>query len=177
MDRYVLVCNIEGEALKFHHKLTNNVCHKFNKKPQKLPAHFTLKAPFETDKIEEMINILNKFVHDKKKTPIKIQSFGRFRQDVIYMNIKVSEAAKKVNDELIDELVKIPWLEFKANEGKDKIFHCTIVSRRLQDKFKEIWDYVNQYQCDFNTYFDNISLYQWKNNTWILYKKFNFKDE
>lgn len=176
MERYVLVCNIEGEALKFHEKLTNEVCHKFNKRRQKLPAHFTLKAPFETNKIDAIIELLNNFSEDKVKNPIKIQGFGKFRRDVVYMDVEVSDEAKKVHDELIDELAKVSWIEFKKNEGKDRVFHCTIVSRGIQDKFNEIWEYVNKHDCNFNTYFDNISLYIWKNNTWVLYKKFQFKD-
>jgi len=176
LNRYVLVCLIEGKAGKFHDRIVNSVCHKFNKKPQKLPAHITLKAPFETNKIEEMENVLESFVAKRDKTPIKVEGFGKFRSDVIYIDVKVSQEAKKVHDELMDELVKIPWIEFKSNEGKSKVFHCTIVSKRIQDKFKEIWDYVNEYTCNFNLYFDNLSLYKWQDNTWVLYKKFKFRE-
>ncbi|MHC1682304.1 MAG: 2'-5' RNA ligase family protein [Clostridiaceae bacterium] len=175
MDRYVLVCNIEGEALKFHENLVKEVCIKFNKRAQKLPAHFTLKAPFETVKIDDMINILNEFAKDKYKAPIKIQGFGSFRQDVVYMDIEVSEEAKRIHDDLIDEISKISWLEFKKNEGKDRVFHCTILSRRIKDRFHEILDYVKQYNCNFDCYFDNLSLYRWENNTWVMYKKIMFK--
>lgn len=172
MNRYVLVCIIGGEVLNFHKEIRSSVCYKFNKKPQKLPAHFAIKAPFETDKIDEMIKTLDEFSKDKKREPIKIDGFGKFREDVVYMNVKLSDEAKKIHDELIDELSKISWIEFKPNEGKNKIFHCTIVSRRIRDKFKEIWEYVNQYECSFESYFDNISLYICSNNTWELYKKY-----
>lgn len=176
MERYVLVCNIEGEALRFHEKLTNEVCYKFNKRRQKLSAHFTLKAPFEINKIDEMIEVLNNFSQNKVKTPMKVEGFGKFRRDVVYMDVEISNEGKRVHDELMDELSKIPWVEFKKNEGKDRVFHCTIVSRRIQDKFDEIWEYVNQYDCKFDTYFDNMTLYIWENNTWVLYKRFQFKD-
>lgn len=172
----MLVCNIEGDALKFHEKITSEVCRKFNKKRQKLPAHFTIKAPFETDQIDDMVNVLEKFSRSKIKTSIKIQGFGKFRQDVVYMNVEVSEEAKQLHDGLIDEITQIPWIEFKKNEGKDRVFHCTILSRRIQDKFNEIWEYVNQYECEFDLYFDNLSLYIWRNNTWEIYKKFKFNE-
>lgn len=173
MNRYVLVCIIGGEVLNFHKEITSSVCCKFNKRPQKLPAHFTIKAPFETNKIDEMIKILDEFSKNEKREHIKIHGFGKFREDVVYMNVKLSDEAKKIHDELIDELSKISWIDFKPNEGKNKIFHCTIVSRRIRDKFKEIWEYVNQYECSFESYFDNISLYIWNNNTWELYKKYD----
>lgn len=177
LDRYVLVCLIEGEAGEFHDRLTNDVCHKFNKKRTKLPAHITLKAPFETDNIKDMENMLEGFVSTRYKTPIKVSGFGKFRRDVVYMDVNVSQETKKVHDELIDELGKIPWIEFKSNEGKDRVFHCTIVSKRLQDDFNEIWEYVNEYTCDFDVCFDNLCLYKWKDNTWVLYRKFKFKDK
>lgn len=176
MDRYVLVCLIEGEAGKFHDKLVNEVCSKFNKRRTKLPAHITLKAPFETDKIGDMVDVLQRFADSRSRSSIKIKDFGKFRRDVVYMDVNVSQEAKKVHDELMDELRKIPWIEFKANEGKDRVFHCTIVSKRIQDKFKDIWEYVNQYKCDFDVCFDNLSLYKWQNNTWELFRKFNLKD-
>lgn len=175
MDRYVLVCDIEGEAFEFHKNLVSEVCSRFNKRPQKLPAHFTLKAPFETDQVEDMVKKLGDFAKDKNKAPIKIDGFGSFRQDVVYMDIKVSDEAKAVHDELIDEISKIPWLEFKKNEGKDRVFHCTILSRRIKDRFPEIIDFVKQHQCKFDSYFDNLTLYRFENNTWVVYKKFMFK--
>lgn len=175
MDRYVLVCDIEGEAFEFHKNLVSEVCSRFNKRPQKLPAHFTLKAPFETDQVEDMVKKLEDFAKDKNKAPIKIDGFGSFRQDVVYMDIKVSDEAKAVHDELIDEISKIPWLEFKKNEGKDRVFHCTILSRRIKDRFPEIIDFVKQHQCKFDSYFDNLTLYRFENNTWVVYKKFMFK--
>lgn len=172
----MLVCDIEGDALKLHEKITSEVCHKFNKKRQKLPAHFTIKAPFETDQIDDMINVLEKFSRDRAKAPIKIQGFGKFRRDVVYMDVKVSDEAKQVYDDLIDEISQISWIDFKKNEGKDRVFHCTILSRRIQDKFNEIWEYINQYKCEFDLYFDNLALYIWKNNTWVIYKKLRFNE-
>jgi 2''-5'' RNA ligase len=177
LNRYVLVCLIEGKAEKFHDRIVSSVCQKFNKRRQKLPAHITLKAPFETDKIAEMESLLEDFTAKRSKTPIKVSGFGKFRRDVVYMDVEVSQEAREVHDELIEELIKIPWIEFKSNEGKDKVFHCTIVSKRIQDKFEEIWDYVNEYVYDFNLYFDNLSLYKWKDNTWVLYRKFKFRDQ
>ena len=176
MDRYVLVCTIEGEASEFHDKITRDVCYKFNKKRTKLPAHITLKAPFERDKIDDMVEMMETFTGARSKTPIKINGFGKFRRDVVYMNVNVSREAKIVHDELIDEMENIPWVIFKPNEGKDRVFHCTIVSKRIQDKFEEIWNYVNEYKCDFDVYFDNLSLYKWQENTWVLYRKFKFRD-
>lgn len=175
--RYVLACNINGEAAKLNSKLAVDLKYKFNAGRSKLGAHFTIKAPFETDEknIIELKNILEKFKNDFKSYEMTISGFDKFREDVIYMAVKPSKEAKDVHDKLIDELKNLPWLEWKRNEGKDKIFHCTIVSKRVRENFKEIWDYVNKHECNFKSSFDNITLYRWEKNTWILDESYKLK--
>jgi hypothetical protein len=109
-------------------------------------------------------------------TKLKPHTLRYYESIGLIMDIKRNESGKRIYNELIDELTKIPWIEFKINEGKNKIIHCTIVSKRIQDRFEEIWQYVNQYKCNFQAYFDNLSLYKWEDNTWILYKRIEFKD-
>ena len=47
--RYVVVSVVKGEAGNFNNNLRKEVYEKFNAKSSKLPAHFTIKSPFETD--------------------------------------------------------------------------------------------------------------------------------
>ena len=47
--RYVIVCVLKGEAGDFNNNLRKDILKKFNAKSSKLPAHFTIKAPFEYD--------------------------------------------------------------------------------------------------------------------------------
>ena len=54
------------------------------------------------------------------------------------MDIHPSRDAFKVHDKYIDELKKLSWLEWKQNEGENKKFHCTIVSKRIREKFNDI---------------------------------------
>lgn len=46
--RYVVVTVADGEAGVFNKKLSAEAFEKFKVKSSKLPAHITLKAPFET---------------------------------------------------------------------------------------------------------------------------------
>lgn len=171
--RYVIVCNIGGKAAKLNAKLAADLKYKFNAGRSKLSAHFTIKAPFETDEnnIIELENILEKFQSDFKGYEISIDGFDKFREDVIYMPVKLSKEARNVYDKLINELKKLNWLEWKRNEDKNKVFHCTIVSKRVKNNFEEIWEYVNKYNCNFKANFDNITLYKWEKNNWILKKE------
>ena len=45
--RYVIVCVVKGEGGRFNNEMRKDIFKKFNAKSSKLPAHFTIKAPFE----------------------------------------------------------------------------------------------------------------------------------
>jgi 2'-5' RNA ligase len=174
--RYVIVCSIKGEALKFHEKLVGEICDKFKVKRQRLPAHFTIKAPFEKENISDLENLTENFCKTKESTEFKLDGFGHFREDVVFMDIKTSNKAVTVHDEYIDVLKTLDWLEWKRNEGKGRIFHCTLVSKIPSGKFKDIWQYLSNFQCSFESEFDNISILRWEKDRWITHKEYKFKD-
>jgi 2'-5' RNA ligase len=173
--RYVIVYLIEGEALKFHEKLTNDICSRFNVKRQRLPAHFTIKAPFETEEIDELEKLTEEFCLDNKVADIKIQDFGHFQKNVVYMDVLPSSEAIKVHDNYIDLIQTLPWLEWKSNEGKGRIFHCTLISKIPYGVFADIWAYIVKINCSFKLSFDNISILLWEKDKWNLYKQYKFK--
>lgn len=170
--RYVIVSALSGEALKLYDQITTEVCSKFKVKRTKLPGHITLKAPFDTDNIAEIIGLLQNFANHQAKAPIYLNGYGSFRRDVIFIKTSFSKEAKEVYDELENLLKTLNWLEWKQNELGERVFHVTIVSKKIKEKFNEIWEYVNQIQYNFSIYFDNISIYVWKDNMWVLEKKF-----
>lgn len=174
--RYVIVCLIKGEALQFHEKLVEEICYKNKVKRQHLPAHFTIKAPFETDEIGPIEELTAEYCKKHAKTKIDIKDFGNFRDSVVFMAVNPSDAALKVHDDYIDLLKEIPWLEWKNNEskGKNKTFHCTLVAKLFPQKFQPIWEHVSGLNCDFHTYFDNISILSWEKDRWVTYREFNF---
>lgn len=174
--RYVIVCLIKGDALKFHENLVQDVCRRYTVSRQRLPAHFTLKAPFETDQIVEVEELIRDFCANRPKTRIGIEGFDHFREDVVFMDIKPSNAAMETCNDFVDVLKGVPWLEWKRNEGRNKRLHCTIVTKIPNDKYYDIWNYVREHQCSFDTYFDNISILKWDINRWVTYREFNFKD-
>lgn len=175
MERYVIVCLLNGEALNFHDKLVTDVCSKFNVKRQKLPGHFTIKAPFETDKINEVESVIQNFVANNKKETMKIEGINHFRTDTIFMDINMSSEGLKVHDAFIDELKTLSWLEWKKHDGKGKTFHATIVTRIPRENYDSIWNYTNNLHPLFNVYFDNITILKWGNYRWEPYKEYQLK--
>lgn len=171
--RYVIVSVVKGSAGDFNNNMRKDVYEKFKARSSKLPAHFTIKAPFEHDDISDLEKILDNFSKNHKKEPYKIKGYNHFDNRVIYMDMIMSAEGKKLHDELIDDLSTLTYMDFSKKDGKDKIFHVTITSKKIQKIYNEIWDYVNQFPCNYDCYFDNISVYKWENNTWELYKEYS----
>lgn len=170
--RYVIVSVIKGAGGDFNNKLRKDVLKKFGARSSTLPAHFTIKAPFESDSIVEVENILSNFIKANRAYKMNLKGYNHFDDRVIFMDVFMSQEGKEVHDKLIDELMKIPYLDFTKKDGKDKKFHVTITSKSIKGKFKEIWDYVNNIPCDFQDSFNNICIYKWDEYTWKLHKEY-----
>lgn len=173
--RYVIVSKVNGPAGFFNNNLRKDVFQKFNAKSSKLPAHFTIKSPFESDDISDLEVILKNFTDKNKKQRYTIKGYDHFDDRVIYMKVLMSKEGIELHNKLIDVLDSISYINFTSTDGKNKVFHVTISSKRIQKIFNELWDYVTNIPCEFTCYFDNISIYKWENNTWNLHKEFLLK--
>ena len=173
--RYVIVSVVKGDAGNFNNNLWKEVFEKFHAKSSKLPAHFTIKAPFECDLIDEVDNVIESFCNNHNKAKYTLEDYGHFDNRVVYMKVHMSEEGKILHNNLIDELEKIDFINFQSYDGKNKVFHVTISSKKIKKIYDELWDYVNKIPFKFNCFFDNICIYKWEDNTWKLHKEFNLK--
>ena len=121
--RYVVVSVVKGEAGNFNNNLRKEVYEKFNAKSSKLPAHFTIKSPFETDNIVQLENTLDKFSKENYSAPYKIKGYDHFDDRVIFVKVIMSKEGKILHDNLIDSMSSIDYINFDKLDGKNKIFH------------------------------------------------------
>lgn len=175
--RYVIVCLIKGDALKYHEDAVSDICFKFKVSRQRLPAHFTIKAPFETDNISEIETLTENFVSNRKKEKMEIKGLGHFGTSTIFMQVHLDNNALAVYDDYIKELRKLPWLEWRGrHDGEGKNFHATIVTKLREEKFNDIWNYASlKYNPFFLSHFDNISILRWDKDKWVTFKEFMLK--
>ena len=129
--RYVIVSVVKGEAGNFNNNLRKEVFEKFHAKSSKLPAHFTIKAPFECDLIDEVDNVIENFCNNHNKAKYTLEDYGHFDNRVVYMKVHMSEEGKILHNNLIDELEKIDFINFQSYDGKNKVFHVTISSKKI----------------------------------------------
>jgi 2'-5' RNA ligase len=174
--RYVIVCVVKGEAGDFNNNLRKEIFKKFKVKSSKLPAHFTIKAPFEYgNEITDLDKALEEFSENEKSEPFSIDGYDHFNDREIYMKVNMSIEAKEIHDRLIDKMSEIPYIEFDRKDGKNKTFHVTLASKNLKFMYDKVWKYIQQYPCEFRCYFDNVTIYKWEENTWRLHKEFKLQ--
>ena len=84
--KYLIVCLIKDEAKEFQEDLLYRIARQFKLTgaiKRKPPAHITLKYAFETEKIEEVENIMASFCKNQYKTPFKLEGFDFFKRSEI----------------------------------------------------------------------------------------------
>ncbi|MBZ9688207.1 2'-5' RNA ligase family protein [Clostridium estertheticum] len=173
--RYVIVSVVDGKAGILNDNLRREVFQKFGAKSSKLPAHFTIKAPFEYGgSIDDLEIALEIFSKESIGASYGINNYDHFDLRVIYMKVEMSVEGKELHDKLIDTIDSLPYIAFDNKDGKNKIFHVTIASKKINDIYPEIWEYVNTKPCSFQCKFNNVSIYKWQENTWLLHKKYEF---
>ncbi|MEG2984728.1 MAG: 2'-5' RNA ligase family protein [Peptostreptococcaceae bacterium] len=173
--RYVIVSVLKGEAGIFNNKIKKEISKKFNVKSSKLPPHFTIKSPFEASNIDSIDSIIKNFCACNNKSYYKISGYDNFDDRVIYMKVLMGKDSKTIHDKLINSISSLDYIKFNNKDGKDKIFHITIASKKINKIFNNIYEYVNTIPCEFKCTFDNVSIFKLENNTWILHKEYLFK--
>lgn len=173
--RYVIVCLIKGEAGEFHSEMVKSVSRSFNVQGQKLPAHFTIKAPFEYDDISEIEKITDEFCNNASKSSFMMEGYDHFKNNVVFMDIKPSKETISAVESYISALKVVPNLQWKPNEKGKRRFHCTIVSRMPEDKYTDIWNFVHNHKYSYQVYFDNISILIWSKYRWVTHKEYSLK--
>lgn len=173
--RYVIVSVVKGLAGYFNNSLRKEVFCKFNAKSSKLPAHFTIKSPFEVDNISDLDMALSIFCKNQTKASYILNGYDHFDDRVVFMKVIMSEEGKYLHDNLIDLLNSFSFINFNSHDGKNKVFHVTISSKKIQPIFNDLYNYVESIPYSFDCYFDNISIFKWEDNTWKLHKEYLLK--
>jgi len=179
--KYCIVYLIRGEAGEFQQKILYDVAKKFRIKEaiiRKPPAHLTLKYSFVTNKnnINELKKVIELFCIKQKKTKLKIDGFGSFDKEVIFLEPIISDEMRIIHSNFIKELKKLEWLTWKEFDGKNIHFHSTIAMKDFDEKqYKKIMDYVKKFKPKFNLLFDNITLLKKWKGIWKIHKIFEIK--
>ncbi len=165
---------IKGKAQKYHHKLCSELSNKFGIKylPATIPSHLTLKAPFETNNINAVEEKIEDFLADAEKTKLKLNGFGHFGKEVIFIDVKPSKEMIGFHKKIISKLEEIKDLQWKELEKKGFQFHLTVATKGIKLKFDEMWQYLSDYNSLYNLELDNLAILKYENGKWVVYKEY-----
>lgn len=176
--KYSIFYLMKGNAKDYRDKLVKEVGPRFGENyilDSKLPAHITLKAPFNLDNIQELENILANFVKERKKEEIEIIGFDNFKRFVVFLKFNFPKPALKIQSDLINELKKIKNMDIEEHDKKWHP-HATITYINTENNFNNIRDYLQKLdKLYFKIYFDNITLMKKIGKYWRVYKEFKIK--
>lgn len=172
--KYIIVSLLGGTVQDYHQRLVQEISEKFGVNflaKQKAPTHFTLKDIFEAQDLEQMDQILKNFVLNHKPARIYLEGYNRFEDNVIFMDIKLSEEAEQLFHLLMLELKKIDWMQWGTFDDEKRSFHCSLAYFDIKEKYMDICRFLlKNYSYSFEAYFDNIAVFQQREENWELYK-------
>jgi 2'-5' RNA ligase len=176
--KYFIAYVIKGEAGDYHKQLSDGIARQFNFKPLslKVPPHLTLKSPFITDiSIEEIESLIANFVTSIKAPKLLLESFGSFRDEVIYIDVKPSPNAVAMINDFVGELKNVTWLPFEKFETQEggAHLHATLAYADTKENFKMINKYLADYNPQFEVLLDNITILKREPEKWVVHKEYS----
>jgi 2'-5' RNA ligase len=180
---YIVNCQLRNGFNEYQKSLVDEICKKFDLKitqEENLPAHFTLKYWFDTKNISDIERIFEQFVQMHKKFPVKAGGFDSFSPKVIFINLELSNEAKKNFSDLISELKKVSWMPWDKYDAENLHFHSTI-AEECDEKFDAVWNFIQSKEPQyFDCWFDNITIMKQVGGTkyfgkWQIHKSFEIR--
>lgn len=172
--RRIIAHLIRGEAKNKHEALTKDLVEKFDVFPihNRIPPHLTLKRWFELDEksMKELHSTLDEFVSLQKQSDYRLHGFGRFGEDVIYIDVVPSVKMSQTTRELMKVLHNVEGMTFDKFDDIEDDFHATLVMKALKPfDFDQVWNYVTkQEEIDLNMKFDNIAILKKETDVWVV---------
>jgi len=175
--RYFIGYLVRGEIKKYQEKLIDRISENFDIKNLNnyVPAHFTLKAPFETENINLIEKLIEKLSLKNKQSPIWIDGIDNFNKRIIYLKGIFSLGALETFRELNSQLREIGWMKFGKYDLDEGNFHSTLVRAKSERQFADIMKFLSDENPYFKFKFDNISIFCKRGKKWEIYKKFELK--
>ncbi|MFA6463974.1 MAG: 2'-5' RNA ligase family protein [Candidatus Paceibacterota bacterium] len=143
---------------------------------KKVSPHVTLKAPFEIkdEDLKKLDEFLIKFSSTQKEISFEIDKVSNFDKKVIFLELNGSKKIEGFSNQLTLGLKNFPFILFSKIEKVGKnIFHVTL-AKKITENFNEINNYTNSLKIPpLNGNLDNITICEYKDNKWEIYREYN----
>jgi 2'-5' RNA ligase len=157
---YIMPCLLKSPVVEYHRALVDDIADRFGltfTRQQAIPAHFTLKYHFTTADIQAVETVLEAFARNQSRTPITVGGFGHFDEDVVFVEVSLSDAARQSLEALIAALRTLPWMPWSPFDAERLHPHMTI-AEHCRPRFAELWDYLKPFEHRITAWLDNVTI-------------------
>ena len=181
--RYIIPCLFRSpQIVDYHRELVDAIADRFGltfTQRQRIPAHFTLKYHFTTAEIGPVEELLHAFGRSHTAAPVEVGGFGHFGEDVVFVDVRLSETARNTLSELVSALRTLLWMPWSAHDAEHLRPHMT-VAEFCRPQFAEVWKFVQSRGRRFATQFDNITILRQVGEEdgmalWTIHRSFNLR--
>jgi 2'-5' RNA ligase len=177
--RYIIPCFLASPIQDYQRELVELIAERFGltfTQRQAIPAHFTLKYHFATRHIGEVERLIGDFAREREPSPVEVGGFGHFLEDVVFVEVRLSEAARRALDALLSALRTLSWMSWGRHDAEGLRPHMTI-AEQCRPRFRELWDFLPSYERRFTGAFDNITILRKVGETdgmgrWAVHQRF-----
>ena len=159
--RYIIPCLLRSPPIvDYHRELVDAIADRFGltfTQRQRIPAHFTLKYHFTTSEIERVEELLGDLASRHAPAPVEVGGFGHFGEDVVFVEVRLSDDAKRSLSALISALRTLAWMPWSAHDAEHLHPHMT-VAEFCRPRFAEVWDFVKTRKRRFAAQLDNVTI-------------------
>jgi 2'-5' RNA ligase len=158
--KYIMPCLLKPPVVEYHRTLVDDIADRFGltfTRQQAIPAHFTLKYHFGSADIQAVEDLLEQFARTQSRTPITVGGFGHFDEDVVFVEVSLSQAALRSLEALTAALRTVPRMPWSPFDAERLHPHMTI-AERCRPRFAELWSYLEPFERRFTTWLDNVTV-------------------
>jgi 2'-5' RNA ligase len=158
--RYIIPCFLASPIQDYQRELVDLIAGRFGltvTQRQVIPAHFTLKYHFATREIGEVERLIGDFARGRAPSPVEVGGFGHFLEDVVFVEVRLSETARRALDALVAALRTLPWMSWDRHDAGRLHPHVTI-AEQCRPRFRELWEFLPPYERRFTGSFDNVTI-------------------
>ncbi len=175
--RYAIAHMIEEPVASRHKAIVDSIVQKFNVHDVStiVPAHITLKAPFEAnaEQIQELEVVLRVFARLSNISHIRLQDFSHFGREVVYVDVMPSYQASLLVRALMGALQTLPWLTFAPYDISPEL-HATVAMKDISEKFDEVLQFLSTLSFSADINFNSISLLEYEDDKWKVVARYPF---
>lgn len=142
---YLIEIRFSGFVKESIRELKEGIAKNFRVSEKKIIPHVTLVGPLYTSDEKKLVKQVVSTAKKHKRISLKLDGFGHFENNVIFVKIKPSDELEKFRSDLVDKLKEFCYLS-EFDEKSEFTYHATIVLHDIYAKFDRIWEYVQTWK-------------------------------